>query len=199
MKSLLIILLLSSCAKPNNFTPPTIDIPNQDKFNHTIYQTECTTCHDKKERPPTHPTDTVCNGCHIAGTNWKDFKFHKDGSNCYTCHSNQMPIGIVNRFDHNIGAVVDCKECHTNPGNTFAGATYNHNPIPNKCNPCHLPDQPMIIVRPFFKHSTSIAKGMDCYTCHITGVGNIWKDVQFNHSQRGTLGCTDCHTSHSRY
>src|SRR5205085_494287 len=89
---------------------------------------------------------------------------------------NEKPVGLVGPlgFDHATRGTGDCILCHTavagNTGLTWAGAAFNHSPLPTDCASCHTSDP--------------------LYTAVVNGQIHKMK-----HTYPGIQDCSGCHTA----
>ena len=141
--------------------PPTVANFANGTFDHTgpeMSNKQCMTCHDgtilgalgKSAKPDHVVTSADCGGCHTT-TAFKpatsvDHTGVTSGCQAAGCHAsgtakvtdvtddpNRTHIPILNA-----GTEVDCYNCHTNPGGTFANASMNHTVVTfEACQACH--------------------------------------------------------------
>ncbi len=170
-------------------------------FSHSPTPEACIKCHSDK-RPVNivkgfahnYPGIGDCVKCHAdsAGSSWAGAKFNHDPlpQTCAECHNADRPKDVVNGFSHDGGGSGDCASCHKQPGDTWSGGIFSHNPTPANCSTCHTADRPTVIVSGF---DHKIAGMGDCKSCH-KNPGVAWTGASFTHSPTpGT--CIDCHLS----
>lgn len=165
--------------------------------------TTCAGCH-AKDRPTmvqfpapglrvSGHFDTVdCFSCHNPKSSTLTvFKFDHNANgvprtSCLPCHEAKRPTTVINNFSHSIAGTGDCISCHKQPGVTWAGGSYNHDPKPSTCASCHESKRPTSLIGKF-----SHTNAGECATCHKTP-GDSWKGATFNHSPAPS-SCTTCH------
>lgn len=137
--------------------------------------------------------DTVdCFSCHNPKSSTLTvFKFDHNANgvprtSCLPCHEAKRPTTVINNFSHSIAGTGDCISCHKQPGVTWAGGSYNHDPKPSTCASCHESKRPTSLIGKF-----SHTNAGECATCHKTP-GDSWKGATFNHSPAPS-SCTTCH------
>jgi len=166
--------------------------------------TACTNCHESDRPGVTNlPAGTVQG--HFSGNDCVNCHDPKSGTvtlftfthsvrgqavtSCSGCHASQRPSGIVNSFDHSVAGTGDCAACHTQPGVTWAGASFSHSPAPSSCSGCHSGDRPGVVVNRF---NHTVAGTGDCASCHRQP-GVTWTGGIYNHSPTPS-SCSSCHS-----
>lgn len=179
---------------------------NVSGFSHSPTPSTCINCHLNKR--PTGPVGSKqfdhakggtgdCVSCHAsqAGITWSggNFSHSPQPTSCLDCHIGSRPSGLIGNppFDHAKGGTGDCVFCHKNPGVSWAGGSYNHNPAPTSCTGCHLSRRPTGLVgNPPFDHANG-GTG-DCAACHKSP-GVTWAGGSYSHSPLPT-SCNSCHS-----
>jgi hypothetical protein len=174
-------------------------------YSHQPTPTQCSSCH-ANERPiglvGTPPFNHAnggmgdCVSCHKnPGVSWTggSFSHTPAPTQCLSCHAGKRPVGLIGNppFNHANGGMGDCVSCHKNPGNSWAGGTYNHLPVPTQCLSCHVSDRPTGLVgNPAFNHANG---GLgDCVSCHKKP-GVSWTGGLMSHSPV-PASCATCHS-----
>ena len=155
----------------------------------------CSSCHTGW-RPADHYGEQDCIGCHKpASTTVTAFLFDHAASGasirtCLPCHESDRPSLLVNdHFLHSVGGSGDCANCHTRPGEQWAGGLFSHEPAPASCAECHSSKRPTAVVNRF-DHTAS---GADCSNCHKRP-GFTWSEATYGHSPKPTQ-CVNCHST----
>jgi Class III cytochrome C family len=174
-------------------------------FSHNPVPAACASCHSS-EQPTTiinemsHQAGGIgdCAGCHSAnvGVSWTGgtYSHNPAPASCSACHSPQRPTSIINGFNHSVGGMGDCATCHLQPGVTWSGASFSHNPKPATCAGCHASERPTTVVNNF---NHALYGTGDCASCH-NNAGVSWAGGIFPHSPAPT-GCNACHTTDTVY
>ncbi|MFC1781002.1 cytochrome c3 family protein, partial [Planctomycetota bacterium] len=74
---------------------------------------------------------------------------------CNLCHESARPSD-----PHPQG--IDCASCHNDPGGSWAGATWDHDPPPTTCTLCHEESRP----------ESQHPQRTDCANCHYDPGGS---------------------------
>ena len=140
-----------------------LDTPDPEQMNallaggipdHSAFgSTPCEDCHTVDRPAPQidattgapiiHGGNRDCGECHVAGgANWRTFIAFSHvpvPETCDDCHLETRPAVLVNdNMLHTYPGVGDCVGCHAaEAGVTWAGASYEHNPLPTTCAECH--------------------------------------------------------------
>jgi hypothetical protein len=152
--ALFILMILNSCL----ITTPRVENPAfmRASFNHSNFLNSCLSCHENK-RPlvSTHLSAITSPGLLVAiKTN-----DHYGNNDCVECH---LPFSVQNPTSW----------------------AFQHNPIPNRCNACHLDRKPVTIPNTNKLHEVT---NNDCMYCHSI---RTW--LGFNHNPKPT-SCNVCH------
>lgn len=171
-------------------------------FNHAPTPTTCSECHSSE--PPAGIINKMlhsraglpdCASCHTQniGDNWSGGLFSHTAplTTCKDCHALDLPVGAIGTpsFDHSHSGTGDCVSCHKNPGVSWAGAAFTHNPRPTSCSDCHLASAPVGLAH---EMDHSHAGLPDCTSCHTQNIGVNWTGGIFSHSPTPS-SCKDCH------
>lgn len=174
------------------------------EFTHAVTppaaQLNCRNCH-LLQRPSTtvngfshiDASATDCAVCHTQpGVSWSGAVYeHKPvPTTCAKCHLSKRPSYVVKNFAHSVAGTGDCVTCHKNPGVSWAGAVYGHNPAPATCRECHLSRRPTGVVQKFFHELAGMG---DCVSCHKSP-GLTWAGGVYGHSPVPTA-CATCHSA----
>ncbi len=152
------------------------DVNASDAFTVSDTLGSCTlSCHDIDHESWTYErqagSQTHCSPCHLPNG---DFVHTLSSSYCSDCHSDDRPVAPHPETE-------DCSRCHDHPGETWEGASYDHDPPPVACVVCHEDDRP----------SSPHTQGVDCALCH-KNPGDTWLPAAFNHDPPPSE-CTICH------
>ena len=189
---------------------------------HPNYTNGCQGCHtgqytnarskNDAPTPPGHvPTSQDCSYCHV-NTDFKDTSHftHKGISkDCVSCHNGDYRSlnALSTQDDPNpaghpdistpTGGTVDCYNCHTTVGTSFANPIVDHTNLTSDCarGGCHdgatagVPGQNAIT-----NHISTT--GMGCENCHEAG--GSFKVAKFDHATlSATTTCYSCHDGKS--
>jgi len=203
----------------------------------------CMDCHDgtilgalgKQDAVPTHQvTSSDCGACHSTTAFKPATSFDHTGvtSGCQAsgCHTSGNPDVVDVTDDPNTlphipimnGTEVDCINCHTNPGGTFANATMNHTVVTfEPCETCHggttskydgantahmVTIQSTSHINNSSGSTKTISTITSCKTCHTST--SDWTQVKYTHRSKTASppgyypgdhntgkvsSCTQCH------
>jgi len=203
----------------------------------------CMNCHDgtilgafsKQDAVPTHKvTSSDCGACHSTTAFKPATSFDHTGvtSGCQAsgCHTSGNPDVVDVTDDPNTlphipimnGTEVDCINCHTNPGGTFANATMNHTVVTfESCETCHggatskydgantahkVTIQSTSHINNSSGSTKTISTITSCKTCHTST--SDWTQVKYTHRSKTASppgyypgdhntgkvsSCTQCH------
>jgi len=183
------------------------------KFLHSGLEPSCSVCHESKRPAPSlnsqgttvpHGGGNDCVLCHQAGGAWINlipgaaFSHQPVPTSCSSCHQAVMPLTVVQRMNHQIPNLPDCKECHlANIGTSWSGGSFTHSQtLTGTCMECHLGDRPSAPV----SYSTSsgtqvydhaVSGTGDCVNCH-QHAGVTWSGGNYSHNPTPTT-CISCH------
>lgn len=176
-------------------------------YGHTPAPSNCAGCHADNAVKDSFPAGHIavngldCKSCHQASVtgnygNWTGgvFSHNPEPATCKTCHADgasrdSFPVG------HITVGTLDCKACHqatlTNY-TSWAGAIFNHNPVPATCGSCHSDGAPYDRFPPVHVPTS----GNDCVTCHSSSIAGgfaNWQNGQYSHSPAPS-SCASCHS-----
>jgi len=129
-------------------------------------------------------------------------KFDHSGlTTCAACHQMPNPSLVIvvpkASFSHSYAAQLDCVSCHFDPGGTWAGGRFLHQPKPLSCIECHRASKPSGIVpdtRDGFTHAPIY--GVDCVLCHTTP-GLTFSNTKFSHKDLNGVQVESCQPCHN--
>jgi hypothetical protein len=115
---------------------------------------------------------------------------------CVSCHSLDRPAPQI---DTTTGAPIihggdsDCGECHVAGGaNWRTFIAFNHSPVPEACDNCHLAARPTALVNDKMLHSYPGVG--DCVACHAAEAGVTWASASYAHDPLPS-SCDECHSA----
>ncbi len=183
-----------------------------DKPDHKVTTADCSACHSTVAFKPATSFDHsgVTSGCQASGC-------HTSGNPDVvdvTDDPNRTHIPILNGSTE-----VDCYNCHTNPGGTFANATMDHTVVTfEPCETCHgknfdgansahlVTAQSTNHIKNQSGSTKTISTIGSCATCHTST--SDWTQVKYSHRSKTAspagyypgdhntskvTSCTQCH------
>jgi hypothetical protein len=210
--------------------PPTVTSFANGTFDHTgpeMTGRKCMDCHDgtilgalgKSAKPDHVVTSADCSACHTTTAFKPATSFDHTGvtSGCAAagCHAagttdvvdvtddpNRTHIPILNGSTE-----VDCYNCHTNPGGTFANATMTHTVVTfEACEKCHDGNHDgantahIATTKSSTHFVTSIAACASCHkstsawTVGVSDYTHTGSGFPGTHSTKKVTSCSQCHT-----
>ncbi|MBI5261883.1 MAG: hypothetical protein HY852_08730, partial [Bradyrhizobium sp.] len=160
-----------SGATPPSFGPSTLTAGNLKpgfgsmlgaRFNHSVGQGPCVSCHNGRDatgKPPKHiVTNAPCETCHKSTTTFAGARFTHTAATvaCATCHNGATALG---KSPKHVATTASCETCHKST-TTFAGARFDHKAATAACATCHNGATAL------GKSPKHVATTASCETCH---------------------------------